>query len=328
MHQPVTWVLVDDKAGHAAQACGLTEALGYPHTSKFLRYTKAAALPNMLLGASLKGITRDCQRTMKPPWPDLLIAAGRRTIPIARYIKKQHTTCQWVQLMWPGKALECDLIIVPEHDQIRPQPNMFVTTGALHGINSTTLEGAKTQWESHLGTLPAPRVGVLLGGHSKSGRMQPEDATLLVDKAKIVAGHEGSVMITTSRRTPPACMDAIRPMLRPQDMLYDWRSRKANPYRGMLAWADALCVSGDSISMLSEAASTAKPVYVHAPAHLAGEKQRNLAARLVQMDYAHYVTDVVADGWMPAGYLQETERAADFIRQHLHPQSNDAKRKT
>lgn len=44
--------------------------------------------------------------------------------------------------------------------------------------------------------------------------------------------------------------------------LYFWDGNGDNPYQGMLAWADALLVTEDSVSMLSEAVSTGKPVYI------------------------------------------------------------------
>ena len=43
---------------------------------------------------------------------------------------------------------------------------------------------------------------------------------------------------------------------------YIWDGHGANPYYGMLALADAIIVTCDSVNMVSEACTTGKPVYV------------------------------------------------------------------
>ena len=43
---------------------------------------------------------------------------------------------------------------------------------------------------------------------------------------------------------------------------YLWNGEGENPYYGFLAWADYIIVTADSASMISEAATTGKPVYM------------------------------------------------------------------
>src|SRR5262245_16456331 len=111
------WVLTDDRAGNVAQALGVAEALGRPFTVKDIRYTPLAKLP--LQGASVLGLTGESRMTLAPPWPGLVIAAGRRTAPVARWIKRQSDgRTRIVQIMYPGRraAADFDLIAVPRHD--------------------------------------------------------------------------------------------------------------------------------------------------------------------------------------------------------------------
>src|SRR5262249_1170230 len=44
--------------------------------------------------------------------------------------------------------------------------------------------------------------------------------------------------------------------------IFDWAARGDNPYLAFLGLADAIIVTGDSISMLAEACATGKPVHI------------------------------------------------------------------
>src|SRR5262249_32283033 len=86
---PLIWVLADDRAGNVAQTLGVAEALGRPFVTKTLRYTRLAKLHSLLMGASRLGLNAESRAMLKAPWPDLVIAAGRRTAPVARWIKRK-----------------------------------------------------------------------------------------------------------------------------------------------------------------------------------------------------------------------------------------------
>ena len=75
---PLIWVLADERRGTANQALGVAEALGLPFEVKDIRHGVLARLPNFLLGASRVGLTAASAAALGPPWPDLVIAAGRR----------------------------------------------------------------------------------------------------------------------------------------------------------------------------------------------------------------------------------------------------------
>ena len=77
------WLLIDDRTGNKAQVMGVAAALGCAYTVKSIAYNTLARLPNMMLGASFKTLDTLSRQTLQEPWPDLVIAAGRRTAPIA-----------------------------------------------------------------------------------------------------------------------------------------------------------------------------------------------------------------------------------------------------
>ena len=80
------WILADDRAGNVNQLLGIASALNEDFMRKDIRYTKWVKLPNFLRGASLIGITKESRAMLNAPWPDVVLSAGRRSFPIARWI--------------------------------------------------------------------------------------------------------------------------------------------------------------------------------------------------------------------------------------------------
>lgn len=264
------WVLADDRAGNRAQAIGLMDRLGLPYTLKEIRYDGWVRLPNLLRGKSLLGVAPDSQSRITAPWPDMVISAGRRTAPIARFIKRQHPACKLVQLMWPDAgAKEFDLIILPSHDHRPLATNVQHVLGAPHSITPEVLEEAALQWMMTFKTHSKPHIGVLVGGSNKHALFKRKDFELLGMRLRALANSTGGTLfVSTSRRTGDAGVSALKEALNGlgnQLYFYAWRAEDApaaNPYRGILGSADLLVVTGDSVAMTSEACATGKPVVV------------------------------------------------------------------
>ena len=143
--RPVVWVLADDRPGNASQCLGVAEALGLGFEVKELAYTAAGALPNVALGASFRGLTATSRAGLTAPWPDVVVAAGRRTGPVARHIKRLGGGAAFLaQIMFPGRAgiADFDLVAVPDHDRVAARPNVMRITGAPHRVTEKALRAA------------------------------------------------------------------------------------------------------------------------------------------------------------------------------------------
>lgn len=279
--EPRIWMLADDRPGNVNQALGLAEALDEPFAVKTIGYSQMAKLPNWLLPANLAGLTSASRDVLKPPWPELVIGAGRRTAPIGRWLKQQNPKLCLVQLMWPGSADDFDLIAVPEHDRVPDHPVLLRTIGPPHRLSPILLRTAAADLAPRLEGLPKPYVACLVGGTSKHVDFTPDDAVSLIEGAsKLVLERGGSLLVTTSRRTGKACFEAIGDVLRGSYFLHQWQPNGDNPYLGILGSADAVVVSADSASMCTEACAVGKPVYLHAPAAGVPEKFKLLHSRL------------------------------------------------
>lgn len=282
-NKPVVWVLADDRAGNVNQCLGVAEALGLGFSQKDIRYNSFAKLPNVLLGATLCGVTKESRDSIKAPWPDIVIAAGRRTAPVARYIKKQsENKTTLVQIMHPGRsgAADFDLICVPVHDGKTLASNEMSMVGAPHRVNETKLAAAKEHWQDSFADLPAPKIALIVGGATKDKVFNEAMAAQLGRMINQMAQDQnGSLLVTTSRRTGQAA-EALLSEIDVPSYRFKWGDEGENPYFGFLSHADYIVVTGDSVSMCSEACATGKPVLIYAPGEMISDKHKRMVQSL------------------------------------------------
>ncbi len=294
---PRVWVLADERAGNRGQCLGVAEALGLDHQVKEIAYSPWAALPNVILGASFAGISSHSRAQLMPPWPDMVIAAGRRTAPVARRIRRLAEAggggCFLVQIMHPGAgAFDFSLIAQPGHDQPSEAGNILAITGAPHLLTPDRLNREAERWQGRFDGLTRPWIALIVGGSTRRRRFTSAMARELGARAsKLALLTGGSLLVTTSRRTADATETLIDAITAPS-RIFRWDTGKDedNPYHGYLALADAVVVTGDSVSMCSEACAGTGPVYIYAPPALTVPKHARLHADLYQLGYARPLT--------------------------------------
>lgn len=286
---PTIWLLIDDRAGNQSQCLGVGEALGLRYEIRDLEYTAAAALPNFVMGKTFGGLTASSRVNLVEPWPDLIIAAGRRCSPVARHIKdKNDGNTFLVQIMYPGDTGmdEFDLVCTPRHDAIPNGPKILQITGAPHRVTPERLKTAREDWQDRLGHLPGPRIALIVGGSTKRRKFTDQMARELGAAANAMAQQAGgSLMVTTSRRSDDTA-DALIEQLDVPKHVFKWGDEGENPYLGYLAMADGVIVTGDSVSMCSEAAATPGPLWIYAPKKLTIHKHGSLHKQLYDGGYA------------------------------------------
>ncbi|HEX5079729.1 MAG TPA: mitochondrial fission ELM1 family protein [Geminicoccaceae bacterium] len=278
-------MLTDGRPGHDHQALGVAEALGWPFVVRPIDYGPLARLPNALLGRSIRGLTSRARDALVPPWPDLVIGAGRRTAPPARWLKRRHAGTVLVQLMWPGSARDLDLVAVPEHDRVADRPGMIRTLGTPHRVTRTRLAAAAEGLVPLLTDLPRPRIACLVGGARRGMPFTPADAAAFARRARRLAqARGGSLLVATSRRTGPACEAALADGLEGPRLLHRFGAGE-DRYLAILGSADAVVVTADSASMCSEACATGRPVFLDVAQKAGLSKLTALHRRLEQLGY-------------------------------------------
>ncbi|MFZ4540836.1 MAG: mitochondrial fission ELM1 family protein [Rickettsiales bacterium] len=307
------WGLVDDRTGHTGQVLGVITRLGVPYTLKRLEYNAFAGLPTGLIGATLLAIDKRRSASLVPPYPPLVIAAGRRTLPVLRYIKRKSPSTRTVYLMKPESMQGVDLAVVPEHDGVAPSHNVMTTLAPLHAVTPEALATARRAWTNQLESLPRPYIMLCMGGSTKTGRYTASEWREVLQRSITLAGN-GSLLITTSRRTPKEAMDLCAPLLQLPHLLHRWDTDKDNPYLGMLACADGIVVTGDSLSMCAEACMAGVPVFIYASDNVAPHKHQLLHQALYDRGLAHPFNNNSRLDWKPAGVLDDVGRVVDEIK--------------
>ncbi len=297
------WVLTDDRTGHNNQSIAVAENLGLPYEIKKIHYNIFARLPNFLKSSGLTGVDRHVHEIF-PPWPDLVIASGRRLAPIARYIKKKSGGKTFLcQMMWPDCPVEdFDILAVPEHDK-HVGDNVITTIGAPNNITKEKLAEAEARWLKDRALPTPPVITLLVGGDSSKSRFTHPMAMELIQSVKNKVQEEcATLFVTVSRRTSAQRIEDIRQELPSGAHFYNpAEESEDNPYLSYLAMADVIVVTGDSVSMCTEACATGKLVYIFDPTEFIPAKHRKLHSSLYYTKHALSFDDW--GGWY-AGHTQ------------------------
>ena len=264
--QPLVWLLMGDRAGDNSQVVGLGEALGWTLEQKHFVYTHFEKLVNLPISAHLWGIVQKQSSVLEAPWPDLVISAGRKNEPIARYIQKQaDKPVRLVHMGRPWARLDkWDLVVTTPQYRLPNDPNVLHNDAPLHRITRERLDVAADTWRERVAHLPRPLVVVLAGGNSGPYPFDRASGERLAAQADALAKKlGGSVLVTTSARTLEKTTDVLFGGIESPSMLYRWRKDDPdNPFFAFLGLADHVIVTADSVSMMAEACATGRPVYL------------------------------------------------------------------
>ena len=245
--------------------------------------------------------------------PALAVGCGRQAALATRILRGRGARV--VQVLDPRlPPRHWDLVVAPGHDRLRGT-NVITLAGSLHPVDDAWLAQGRAAFAA-FAALPAPRIAVLVGGPSAHAAFDGDAAAALLAAAEAMARREGgSLLVTTSRRTPATVPEILRAR-RWTVPAATWcgAGDGPNPYAGMLAWADRIACSADSVNMLSEACATAAPVYVHRPDALRGRPRHFVDALLAQGRVRPLAADAVPFTATP---LRETARVAAEVRARL-----------
>jgi mitochondrial fission protein ELM1 len=308
------WTLSDGHAGNARQAQALAAALGLEPISDLVLAPRAPwrwLAPRMPAGSAAAFGPDFAARLQRPP--RLAIGCGRQAALATRLLRMRGARA--VQILDPRiDPAHWDLVVVPEHDRVRGA-NVLTLLGSLHPVDDIWLARARHEFAA-FAHLPQPRTALLLGGssrHVRFGRMAFEVLAAKLEAA--LARDGGSVLVTTSRRTSRELREALRGRYAETPGL-TWLGPEdgPNPYPGILAWADRIVCSPDSVNMISEACATTAPVHVFDPGR-AGGRVRTFLERLLAMGRIRGLDHQLAP--FDVEPLRETVRIAAEVRARL-----------
>jgi len=311
-HAP--WTITDGRAGNVRQAVALAGALRLGTHRPLTLEPRAPwrwAAPRRLPGDRRGyGDALEALATTPPP---LAIGCGRQAAGALRVLRARGS--QVVQILDPRiGSHHWDLVVVPEHDALRGD-NVLTLLGSLNPVDDAWLACGRAAF-ADFGVLPGPRTALLVGGPTAHAPWEAEHMLQVFEQvAAQVRSEGGSLLATTSRRTPPLLSDALRRAFADvPNVIWGDGGDGVNPYAGLLGWADRVVVSPDSVNLLSEACATRLPVMVA----LAGTTQ----GRMARFQRALHARGRLQERWLDwdAGRiepLRETARIATAVRERL-----------
>lgn len=275
------WGITDGSAGMVAQVRALVNAMNLQPEMKIIALKKPWAwLPNICYGGLLKSFILKQQKNIVEPYPDIIISCGRKAALVAAAIKNKQPSVKAIHIQDPQmSAKNFDVVIAMEHDKITGD-NVIKTLFALHSITSATLAEAKEKFSPIFDSYPKPHIAVLLGGSTNKYTLTKlRMEALILHLCDWLSSTKGSLLITPSRRTGEENIAALQQAFSANKNVYIYNGKDENPYIGLLACADEIIVTNDSVNMMSEAFATGKPVTIM---NLAGHKNTK-PARFAEM---------------------------------------------
>lgn len=262
---PRVWVVLSDKRGDNGQVHAVEAGLPWPCEQRFIAMREAYVFGKPRSGPTLYHIDRNRSDPLEPPWPDLILTSGRRCENVALWVREQSGGRTRIVVFGKPSApmADFDLVIHSVENQIPPLTNVVSIGLPLMRVDPAAVAAAAEQWRARLEKLPRPLTALLIGGPTASFVYDRRTRERLLALAGRAVERGGGAYLVTSRRTPPALVDALASNLTAGMRLYRWSDTAGdNPYLGLLGLADDFIVTGDSISMMVEVAGLGKPLAI------------------------------------------------------------------
>ena len=281
--QPRVWLLLSQRAGDSVQVLALAEALGWPYEIRSPEgqrdRAKAAPIrirppvtsrPRVVNGTSVASVgNRQPDACPTGAWPDVIISTGWKNELRSRRLRaraaRDGADVRLVHLGRPWFSRDAfDLVVTPPQYRLPGRDHILQNKTTLHAVTQQRLDAAARAWAPSLAHLPRPFISVLIGGHSGPFNFGADAALRLArDAARLARERGGTLLISTSARTPDHVRTCLAEKLDVPHFLYEWTPGDSNnPYYAFLALGDELVVTCDSVSMLTDACATRKPVHI------------------------------------------------------------------
>jgi hypothetical protein len=264
--QPAIWVLLTQAPGDNDQCLALAEALDRPAAIKRLDWPVASVAEDRAMTRRLLAETPEARQWrsdigLRGPWPRLVICCGRRSDRLGFWIKRQSGG--YTKVVSIGRArrpvASYDLLVAPPQFSLPERSN--VVNLSLPMARQRAPLGAIMPAPAL--SVPKPWFTIFLGGEVKQFAASEQALMQVARRAQEAADrHGGSVVVSTSRRTPPSLLAAVERVL-DRPYIYRWSEKAAdNPYDLLLRQSAVLFVTADSASMILDCCGSGTPTYV------------------------------------------------------------------
>ena len=259
MLKPKALLLTEGYHGMISQVEGLAKALNadFQHRIVKLKWLWNYIPPKLSPVSRL--ILKNEQYITENEKFDLVISCGRKSVIPSIFIKKKNKKIFTIHIQNPKVRFNnFDLIVAPEHDELKGE-NVITSKGAIHYITRLEIEKARSYLLDKIQNEKI--VSLILGGPNKYYNFSNEELTNIFREIKSSFISQGyKAIIIPSMRTPKRIIDlAINEFLTDGFVV---NSVDKQAYLSSLAIANSIVVTCDSTSMISEAATSGKPIFV------------------------------------------------------------------
>jgi uncharacterized protein len=252
-------LLTEGKHGMISQVEGMAKALNaqYNHKIVSLSFPWKFVPPKFTPVSEL--ILKDKDYLIENNKADLIISCGRKSVIPALIVKKKNPKIFTLHIQDPKISLKnFDIIIAPAHDNLNGE-NVYSSKGAIHYITQSAINNAKSYLINKV--KKEKIVSLILGGPNKYYSFGKTELNQVFNEIRsnfISKGYE--IIVVPSMRTPKEIIDLANKEFSNEG--YVLNSVDKNGYLSALALAEYVVVTCDSTSMISEAASSGKPIFV------------------------------------------------------------------
>ena len=197
---------------------------------------------------------------------NIVISCGRKSVIPSIYLKQKYKNkILNIHIQEPKVSLSnFDFIVAPEHDGLTGK-NVLNSKGAIHYITQEEIKESKNylinKFQLNDYFNEDKLVTIILGGPNKYYSFSNIALTEIFEKIKtnfIDTGYQA--IIIPSIRTPKRIIKIAQEYFDKKELVITNVDKQA--YLSALAMAKYIVVTCDSTSMISEAATTGKPIYV------------------------------------------------------------------
>lgn len=308
-----SWVLSDGRRGIENQALGLAEALAELAEPEAPLEISSHYISRQGLSAKLPVFLRKwlkSGKTLPDQPPHIAIGCGRMAIAPLIDLRAKGVFTVYVQDPRIDPA-NFDVVIAPQHDGLSGD-NVLSIIGAPNRITPERLAADKDMIKPK-----TDKTAVfLIGGKSKTHQYTPALINTHAAQIADLLNSGWEVFLTTSRRTPIRALEYFSHFDRDFEAFHLYGGRGPNPYFAYLHHADIIFVTEDSTNMLTEAASTGKPVFRLAMSGHPGKFQTLYDALESRCRIRPaFESDLALQSYAP---LSETAIAAKFVWNKFH----------
>ena len=220
--------------------------------------------------------------------PEYIISCGSSMASLNYILSKDHLA-KSIAILKPGLLSfdSFDLIALPNHDKpfyVKGDDKRFAITFGAPNLIAKSYLSLKTeelcQIFPQLKIKEKLTIGVLIGGEAKDVYLSTKSIGVVIEQLKaIIYKLQANVLVSTSRRTSKEIDKQFQeaflssrncPLLVcPNEKDID------SALGGIIGLSDLLLVSGDSLSMISESASSGKPTIVFFPDSRQGDRSKH-----------------------------------------------------